>query len=290
MRLLVRRLPAVVIALATVILVTGCVKLDVDLEVTKDDKVSGTYVVAIDRALLRLTGQDADQLYEQLKGQLDSSSVPEGATVKSEKYDQGDFVGATITIDNLPIDELNQVSGGTDQTNSSDFSLTHEGDEFVFNATIDTSQTSQSDVSIPDQVKSNAEIRVKMTFPGEIVETNGTKDDTSVTWQPKLGETAQLSARAKDSGGASGGGSSHTWLIVVAVIAGLAVVLAVLVALIARGQREKAPPAPPGPSHPPGPPPSLSTLAPPSGASPGPAAPPPAPSGGQPLPPPPPPR
>ena len=54
---------------------------------------------------------------------------------------------------------------------------------------------------MPDTLTANAEIRIKMTFPGEVTETNGTKDGSSVTWEPKLGQTADLTATAKDSGG-----------------------------------------------------------------------------------------
>jgi hypothetical protein len=78
MALLRRRLPAVLLAAVTLVLLTGCVKLDVDLTVGTNDKVSGTYIIGIDRSLLQFTGQDADALYQQLSGEFDASSLPEG--------------------------------------------------------------------------------------------------------------------------------------------------------------------------------------------------------------------
>jgi hypothetical protein len=281
MALLRRRLPAVVLAIAALLLLTSCVKLDVDLTVGTNDKVSGTYIVAIDRSLLQFTGQDADSIYQQFSGQFDSANLPEGATAQTEKYDEGDFVGAKITLDNLPIDSLGRLNGGSDQTASDDFSLTHANGLFQFHATIDTSDSDTS-VSVPESVTANAEIRIKMTFPGEVTDTNGTKDGTSVTWEPKLGQSAELTATAKDSGGASSGGGSNGWLIALAIVAGLAVVVVVVIFLVAKGRREQAPPPP---TPPPGPPPGLGSLTPPTAPT---AAPPPAPGPppGTPLPPP----
>ena len=285
--LLTRRLRVVALAAATVLLLTGCVKLDVDLTVGDNDTVSGTYILGIDRSLLQLTGQDADSLYQQLSSGFDTSTLPEGTTATASKYDQGDFVGAEVKIEHLPIASLNTLGGDTAQSTSSQFTLTHEGDLYQFHATLDTSSASAgaSPISVPDSVTASAEIRIKMTFPGEVTETNGTKDGTSVTWEPKLGAAADLTATAKDSGGATGGGGgSNAWLVVLAIVAGLAVVAIIVVYLVARSRREHAPP-PPGPVEPPGPPPGLGSLAPPTApaASPPPAAPDPP---GQPLPPP----
>lgn len=278
MALLRRRLPAVLLAIGALLLLTSCVKLDVDLTVGSNDKVSGTYIVAIDRSLLQFTGQDADSIYQQFSGQFDRANLPEGATAKTEKYDKGDFVGAKITLDDLPIDSLSTLNGDSSQTASDDFSLTHEGGLFQFHATIDTSDSDTS-VSVPESVTASAEIRIKMTFPGEVTETNGTKDGTSVTWEPKLGQSAVLTATAKDSGGsASSGGGTNGWLIALAIVAGLAVVVVVLIFLLAKLRREEAPPPPTPPQ---GPPPGLGSLSPPVGGPP-----PPTPPSGTPLPPP----
>ena len=149
MALLRRRLPAVLLAAVTLVLLTGCVKLDVDLTVGTNDKVSGTYIIGIDRSLLQFTGQDADALYQQLSSQFDASSLPEGASATTEKYDQGDFVGAKITVNDLPIASLSSLNGSTGQSGSDEFSLTHEGDLYQFHATIDTSSTDTS-VSVPE--------------------------------------------------------------------------------------------------------------------------------------------
>src|SRR5215211_1011385 len=267
---LIRRLRVVLLAVATLLLLTGCVKLDIDLAVSGDDTVSGTYIIGIQKSLLQFTGQDADAFYQQITSDFDPSDLPEGAEVTPEKYDDGEFVGVKLVMDNVPISGLDDVSGNTSTSGSNEFSLTHEGDLYQFRATLDTATGDMSSVSVPRQVLDSAEIRIKLKYPGEVTETNGNKDGDTVTWEPKLGEGTTLTATAEDSGGADGGGGgSNTWLVIVAIIAGLAVVAAILILLLTRSRREEAP-APPNPPAPPGPPPGLGSLAPPVAAPPAP--------------------
>jgi hypothetical protein len=287
--LLAGRLGVALLAAATLVLLTGCIKLDMDLKVSQDGMVSGNYVVALDRSVLQLTGQDPDQFYEQTAAGIDRSDLPPGASLDVEKYDQGDFVGAKVTFSGLPVDDLSDATPS--DSDSSTFSLTHDGDLYHFKATLDTSQGDQSPISVPEQLTTNAEIRIKITFPGEVTETNGSKDGTSVSWEPKLGEASELTATAKDSGGSTGGGGSNTWLVVLAIVAGLAVVVVVLVLLLTRGRRNQGPPRSEELVPQQGPPPGLGSLAPPATAAPVPPAPtppftPPAPPPGSPLPPP----
>ncbi len=273
-QLLARRARPLLLAAATVLLLTGCVKLDVDLTVSDNDTVSGTYIIALDRSVLQLTGQDADQLYDQIAADFDPSGLPEGASAEIAKYDQDNFVGATLTVKNVPIADINDLGGTADPTSTNTFSLSHDGDEYHFRAVIDTSSSAvgESPISVPAQVTDSAEIRVKMTFPGEVTETNGSKDGTSVTWQPKLGETAELTATAKDSGGgSSGGGGSNALLVIAAVIAALVLIGVIVVVVLTHRQRPASVPPPPEP--PSGPPPGLGSLAPPPSAAPSPFAP-----------------
>src|SRR6476620_378245 len=135
-QLLARRARPLLLAAATMLLLTGCVKLDVDLTVGDNDTVSGTYIIAIDRSVLQLTGQDADQFYDQIASDFDTSGLPEGASAEIAKYDQDNFVGATLTVKNVPIDEINDIGGTPTQGTANSFSLTHDGDVYHFRAVI----------------------------------------------------------------------------------------------------------------------------------------------------------
>ena len=89
-----------------------------------------------------------------------------------------------------------------------------------------------------------AQLRIAITFPGEVLETNGQVDGTTVTWEPVFGERNVLTAVASASGdgasdtaggtdaaGASGedsGSSTSVYLLIGLVIVGVGVGLVLM--------------------------------------------------------------
>ena len=82
---------------AIALLLAGCFKVNMDLEVSADDMVSGTAVIAVDESLLELSGQSVDDLF----AEMDLSDLPEGST--AEPYEEDGFVGQRITIEAVPL-------------------------------------------------------------------------------------------------------------------------------------------------------------------------------------------
>ena len=259
---------AALLATVAVATLAGCVKVDMDLKVSSNDKISGTAIVAVDEALLRLTGQSKDEFFSQMSKDFDPKSAPAGASEKLDKYDEGGFVGAKVTFTNVPIDHMGSLGSGSSgssggDTSNSSFQLTREGNVFTFHGTLDTSSTApgsnqtSTDISLPD-LSRTAKLRVKLTFPGAIIETNGHKDGNSVTWNPKFGEKTEMTATANATGGGGGGSGAFVWVIVIGVVV-LAVVALVAFLLMRKGRRLPPPPpaaanwpAPTSPLPPPG--------------------------------------
>ena len=48
----------------------------------------------------------------------------------------------------------------------------------------------ESSLPLPSSLTAGFEVAVSMTFPGEVVEHNGTLEGTTVTWTPKAGENS----------------------------------------------------------------------------------------------------
>lgn len=168
--------------LAGVLVLSGCFLIDMKMTVSSDDTVSGTMVIAVEESAATALEEmgEGDDL---LNGTED---MPAGATV--EPYEQDGYVGRQISFDDVPIDEFNdmfQQDGGT-------FTLARDGDSFVFEGTFDTGSgsggTDSSDPAMPDmdammeQILSSASMAMSMTFPGEVTNTNGEVDGTTVTW------------------------------------------------------------------------------------------------------------
>jgi hypothetical protein len=257
---------AAVVILA--VLLTGCIKLNLDFTVSSDNTVSGTMVFAFSKQLLQLTGQSAQDLL------ASSAPVPSSVPgVSAKPYDDGEFAGEEYTFDAVPITEFNS----NDPT--SPLSIVRTGDTFTVSGVLDLSSgagVSGASGAIPglDQALAGADIRISITFPGEVTDTNGAVDGTTVTWSPKIGERLEINATA----GAIGSGSSSTSSILLIGLIALAVIaVIVVVALVMKGRRKaasggdtaegmtpmtpseapamQAPPSIPPPSMPPPPPP-----------------------------------
>ncbi|NDL60269.1 LppM family (lipo)protein [Phytoactinopolyspora mesophila] len=242
-------------AAGLVLALTGCIKMDMDLTVNADDTVDGTMIFGFNKEMSDMMGEEADMFDGMMDELLDmdlGEDAPDDVTV--EPYDDGTFIGQEMTFQGVALDEF----GGDDAT--SELRLTREGDEFVFEGDMDMSDTGEMGDIPPGMLEGMMEfdMRVSITFPGEVLEHNGDLSGTTVTWVPEMGETNDMYARASESGG---GGGMPVWLWIVIGV----VVVAGLVALLFLFSRGKTEPAVAGDA--PAPPPS------PEGAGPVPPAP-----------------
>jgi hypothetical protein len=209
------------------VLLTGCIKLNVDFTVSSDNTVSGTMVFAFSKQLLQLTGQSAQDLIGS------SAPIPSSVPGMSAKpYADGEFAGEEYTFDAVPLTQFN-----SDDPTS--ISIVRSGDTFTVSGVLDLSSAtgaSGATGTIPglDQALAGADIRISVTFPGAVTDSNGVVDGSTVTWNPKIGQRVELRATA----GAIGNGSSSTSSIVlIGLIALGVIVLIVVVTLVMRGRR-----------------------------------------------------
>ena len=184
---LMRRLLGLVAVLATVLLFSGCFKLDMDLEVQSDESISGTMIIGLEKELATMGGQDPSELFG------DSGDLPEGAT--TEEWSDDRFIGQKVTFSDVPLSEFTEGMA----EDGDEFTLTKQGDEFVFDATFDLTQD-EAEGFDPTEMMKGAELRVSLTFPGRVKESNGDEDGRTVTWEPKVGEKNEMHAVASAEG------------------------------------------------------------------------------------------
>lgn len=219
---------AMIAALA--LLLTGCLKLDMDLKIGTDNTVSGSMIFAVNKDVLALTGGSVDDLL--------GSDTPLPSDVKgvtSEDYSDDKFVGKKFTFDSVPITEF------SDPTDPEALKITRDGDAFVVSGVLDLSQgtsgaTGPMGGTGAAAFLDSAEIRIAITFPGEVISSNGTASGNTVTWQPKFGDRLEMSA--KGSAIASGGSSSTLLYVLIGV--GVVVLIAII-AFVMMSRRKKAP-------------------------------------------------
>jgi len=231
--------PARVLLLALVaVAMTGCVKLDMDLTVSSDDTVDGTAIVAVSEQLVSLIPGGEQDLLDDITDDFEEMG---SATV--EPYEDEDFIGASVTFEDLPLAELSAPG--------SDFGITRDGERYRVAGSLDLSAADFGDDGLPpgldpQEFFSAAEIRIAITLPRPIEQSNGTVDGCTVVWTPAFGESIELEAVTSDSGdcsGASGSGSGLDWWAWLLIgLAALVLVAAAVVAVIIGERRKRRPP------------------------------------------------
>lgn len=207
------------------LLLTGCLKLDIDLRVQPDDTVDGAVVFAVDKDLLDLTGGSIEDLTQ---GEQPFPSDFEG--VKIEPYEEGDWVGQRYRFDGAPLTAF------ADTADPDSLKIVRAGDTFRVSGALDLSAPAGATGPDPSAFFSSAEIRVAVTFPGEVISANGEIDGNTVTWEPRFGERLEMEATGSAIPSGGGPGALTIALLVVGVAA-----LAGILALVTASRRRAAP-------------------------------------------------
>ena len=223
------RVTARLIAICTLaMLMTGCIKVDLNMQLKSDNTVGGTMVFAVSRDLLALTGSSVDDLL----GQITTSAgpLPSGVQFQQSDYSDERFEGKTYTFQDVPIDAFSQ---GT--TAGETLSIQRVGDTFQVNGEIDLTPAATGTLQPGTaQLAKDMELRVAITFPGPVSQqSGGTASGRTVTWEPAFGEKTEI--RATGSAIGSGGHGALRWILL-----GLAILLVLVVVLVlvrSRGNR-----------------------------------------------------
>ncbi|MFD2840314.1 LppM family (lipo)protein [Populibacterium corticicola] len=213
-------------ALLAVVL-SGCMRMHIDLVLEEDDKASGSMIFAISDETAQSVQMEPQALFDMMM--QDSEEIaPEDGT--AEPYAEDGYTGTKWTFDSQPIDA--NVGGGEDLT------ITRDGDDYVVTGKFDMGdEGSMESDPMAEAMLQGFDVALKITFPGEVKESNGEITGQTVTWTPKPGENLTLSARgsAVASGGIGGGGLS---LPLILGIVGAVLVL-VIVAIVVAGSRKR---------------------------------------------------
>jgi hypothetical protein len=246
---------------ALVFLMTGCIKLNMNLGINSDDTVSGTVEFGVQKELLDLTGQNVEDL---LGSDAPFPSSAPGVTI--EPFDDGEFAGQQFTFEDLPIEQFNSggiagASGATAGGAGDTLQIAREGDTFVVTGVLDLS-SGLSGATGPfggtggAQFFESADIRIAITFPGEVLQAPGGQiDGNTVIYVPEFGERLEINATgsAVDNGEAADVvGGSDSFLPLILIIGGVALVLLIVLLLVVRGRKNKPGETPSGSETPSG--------------------------------------
>lgn len=209
---------------AGVFALTGCIKMDMDMKLSSDDKVTGSVIVGFSAEAIKAMGQNPAEFARQLVGDAQKeqqNKLPAGASVNVTPYNKGGFAGIETAFKNVPISELPRATGaateaaasiGGSSSGGDDLKIVRKGDTYVFTGVMnlsdmggDTGTTvkgarTTTTMGIPgiDMSKlGKAELRIALTFPGTVTKHNGKLSGKTVTWTPVMGKKTVMNAEGK---------------------------------------------------------------------------------------------
>ena len=185
-----RKFKFALLLIGSALMLTSCVKFTADLEVKKDQTISGNIIFAVSDSLASLAGSGNSLSQGEI---IDAKA--KGVTV--ETYNQGGFTGQKYILNNVPFSEFKS------KNQDDALSFTKVGNEIRVSGVLDLSDSSNSNdqttQDMTNAIMAGADIHISIKFPYEVIETSGdlSSDKKTVTWRPKFGEKTKLSATMK---------------------------------------------------------------------------------------------
>ena len=205
-----KTLSLIVVTAVIALGLSGCIKVDMDMKVGSNEKVDGTFVVALNEGVLNMMGQKPDEFIKSMLKDDVSKDVPKGAKVTQTAYRKNGWAGVAIAYKDMPVTEFSKSAGkaaggvgGGKAATGQDFVLKKVKDTYEFTGKVDFSTGTSpagKDKSTEAMMKQfKPEMRIKMTFPGKVISANGKISGNSVTWVPTMGDKLTMTAKAKAS-------------------------------------------------------------------------------------------
>lgn len=212
------RISAVLLFAALAVMLTGCLRVQVSMGVSSNDRVSGRIVAAA------VPQNDKD------KGPQLKAPDALASKVRVDPYSQDGYVGSQVYFDDLTFGEVQQLGGLSDQTQGMfNLQFNRVGDLVTLTGRVDLK-------SLPPQ---GSDVQLTVAFPARIATTNGTREsDSEVSWKLPAGDVTSLHAEVgyADPNTRSFAG----WA---GIVGGLTLAVAAVVAVLAYMTRNPDPPA-----------------------------------------------
>lgn len=210
------RTALILLILLTAMLVSGCLRANVSMTISKDDLVSGQLKVS--------TQSSETQSAPQLRPPPDLAD-----RVSVEPYRSGGTTGSLLSFKNLTFDEVERLGKAlTGNTGRYQFHLKRSGSTVTLNGTADLTPLADT----------NSSVVIELGAPSQPTTTNGKESAGLIRWTPEPGEVTQLSATFQY---ARGTGGWVYWTLLMA--AGVVVCVGLIGVLALRSHQQTRPPA-----------------------------------------------
>ncbi|WP_345154518.1 LppM family (lipo)protein [Micromonospora maritima] len=235
------------VCLALVATLSGCMQLNLGLTVNTDDTVSGQLLLTAQKSVLKQRNPDVAAAFAELRQNI--PTLPAGA---ESRYEDATYYGIQIAYRKTPLSQFTSES----------VNLVRDDDLYRFSLPLDPKKyggkVAEQDPRNQQAFMTLMSFEISVTFPGRVLDTNGTINGRSVSWkvvanQPKPAELRAVAeappAPATSAAVAAVTGGSFPWLFVVGgVVVLLLLLVAVTVVLLRRRSRAGTAPVPAAPA------------------------------------------
>lgn len=175
----VRRLAVVTLMALVAVLLSGCLRAQVSMGVSSDDRVSGRIVVAVVPSAEGDTGPGLD-VPNSLSGKI-----------RVQPYSADGYVGSEALFSDLTFGDVQQLGGLSDQAAGLfQLSLARAGDLVSLSGQVDLG-------TVPAE---GSDVQFTIAFPARVTTTNGAREgDNVVSWALPAGERSTLRAEVRYS-------------------------------------------------------------------------------------------
>ncbi|MFF5174628.1 LppM family (lipo)protein [Micromonospora sp. NPDC000089] len=204
----------VAVCLALVALLAGCMQLNVGLTVNADDTVDGQLLLTAEKSLLTNRNPNVVAAFADMRQYI--PPLPPG---EETVYQDSRYYGTQISYRHTPLKDFTSGS----------IKLSRDNDLYRFSFPLDPTkyggkiaeQTPQSQQAFLKLMS----FEISVTFPGRVIDSNGTVSGRSVTWQVPsqrdkptelraVAEAPPRPSNAASPAAAAGDGGGFPWLIV----------------------------------------------------------------------------
>ncbi|WP_214502674.1 LppM family (lipo)protein [Rhodococcoides kroppenstedtii] len=174
-----RRLAVVTVLALVAVLLSGCLRAQVSMGVSSDDRVSGRIVVAVIPSAEGDTGPGLD-VPDSLSGKI-----------RVQPYSSDGYVGSEALFSDLTFGDVQQLGGLSDQADGLfQLTLTRSGDLVALAGQVDLG-------TVPAD---GSDVQFTIAFPARVTTTNGAREgDNVVSWALPAGERSTLRAEVRYS-------------------------------------------------------------------------------------------
>ncbi|WP_415645774.1 LppM family (lipo)protein [Stackebrandtia soli] len=229
---------AIVALGVTLLVLTGCMRVDMNVTINADDTITGHYVIALTEEVMNDLAEFGDSAdpFAKLEEPFPGDTVVDEYR---EEVDGEVYVGKKLSFENISFDDFLGAmndSDNADGTGGGKFSIERSGGDFVFAVTLDSENTTEYP-GLVAEMADDIHFMITVTFPGEVSDTNGelSNGDRTVTWDVDMGGDTELRA----VGSASESSSLVLWIII-GVVGILGIAAIVLAAVKISASRKRA--------------------------------------------------